>query len=99
MKCILALMLSLSLSSIAIAANQTTTLRTPTGQLVSVGDSYTELVTRMDQSPLSMNSYEWKQGKNRYMAMDYLYQIENTVYTVTVVNNQVKKIEWINKDQ
>ncbi|OTG83842.1 hypothetical protein [Acinetobacter sp. ANC 4648] len=99
MKSILILLLSLTCSSLLFAANQTNNLRTGNGQLVTIGDSYTELVTRMDQSPLSMNSYEWKENNNRTsIAMDYTYQIENTIYTVTVVNNRVQKIEWINKD-
>ncbi|OTG65597.1 hypothetical protein [Acinetobacter silvestris] len=98
MKSILIFFLSLTCSSLLFAANETDTLRTANGQLVTIGDSYTKLIDRMDQSPLSMSSYEWKEGKNSYTAMDYIYQIENTIYTVTVVNNQVKKIEWINKD-
>ncbi len=97
MKSILIFFLAFTCSGLLFAANPTDTLRTSNGQLVTIGNSYTELVKRIDQSPISMHSYIWKEGKKSYTAMDYLYQIENTLYTVTVVNNKVKKIEWVNQ--
>lgn len=97
MKSILIFFLAFTCSGLLFAANPTDTLRTSNGQLVTIGNSYTELVKRIDQSPISMHSYIWKEGKKSSTAMDYLYQIENTLYTVTVVNNKVRKIEWVNQ--
>lgn len=97
MKSILIFFLSFSCSGLLFAANQTDTLRTSNGQLVTVGNNYSDFIKRMDQSPVSMHSYTWNEGKKHSTAMDYVYQIENTLYTVTVVNNKVKKIEWVNQ--
>lgn len=97
MKSILIFFLSFSYAGLLFAANQTDTLRTSNGQLVTIGNSYSEFIKRMDQSPLSMHSYPWKEGRNSSTAMDYVYKIENTLYTVTVVNNKVRKIEWVNQ--
>lgn len=51
----------------------------------------------MGQSPESMNTYELKEKDHSHIASAYVYEIDNSIYTLTVVNNQVKKIERINK--
>lgn len=95
---ILALSLSLFISSFAIAGTSTSAVRTSTGQMVNVGDSVSEMMLRIAQSPVSMNSYEMKEGDLTVTASDYTYDIDNVIYTFTVVNNQVRKIEWVRKD-
>lgn len=95
---ILALSLSLFISSFAIAGTSTSAVRTSTGQMVNVGDSVSEMMLRIAQSPVSMNSYEMKEGDLTVTASDYTYDIDNVLYTFTVVNNQVRKIEWVRKD-
>ena len=46
-----------------------------------------------------MITREFKDGENLDLAMDYKYEIENMMYTITIVNDHVKKIEWFNTDQ
>lgn len=101
MKSLLFLVFSVIISSSAFAGTSTTAVRTSSGQLVSVGDSLTEMSTRIGQSPISMNTYErkeGKEGKTTVTVSNYIYEIENVTYTFTVVNNQIRKIEWIRKE-
>ena len=95
---ILALFLSLFISSFAIAGTSTSAVRTSSGQMVNVGDTSSEMILRIAQSPVSMNSYEMKEGDLTVTASDYNYDIDNVLYTFTVINNQVRKIEWVRKD-
>ena len=81
------------------AANETSSIRTSAGQSLSLGDSYADMQSRMHLSPSSMDTHEIKEGKNLYLAMDYTYEVENMLYTITIVNDRVKKIEWLNTDQ
>ena len=89
----------LTAMSFAHAANQTSSIRTPEGQLISLGDSFTDMQNRLKLSPNSMITREFKDGENLDLAMDYKYEIENMMYTITIVNDHVKKIEWLNTDQ
>lgn len=95
---ILVLILSLFISSFAIAGTSTSAVRTASGQMVNVGDTASEMMLRIAQSPVSMNSYEMKEGDLTVTASDYTYDIDNVLYTFTVINNQVRKIEWVRKD-
>lgn len=89
----------LSVVSFSHAANETSSIHTPSGQSISLGDSYSDMQNRMSLSPNSMSTHEIKEGKNHYLAMDYTYTVENMLYTITIVNDRVKKIEWLNTDQ
>lgn len=84
-------------TSYATAATETRTIRTENGQLVSLGDSYIQLVQNMQQSPISVRNYEWKEGRKQLTASDYVYLVGNTYYTVTIVDNVIKKIIWDRK--
>ena len=84
-------------TSYATAATETRTIRTENGQLVSLGDSYIQLVQNMQQSPISVRNYEWKEGRKQLTASDYVYLVGNTYYTVTIVDNVIKKIVWDRK--
>lgn len=89
----------ISAMGFAHAANETSSIRTPAGQIISLGDSFTDMENRMKLSPTSMITHEIIEGKNSALAMDYRYEIENMIYTITIINDQVKKIEWLNTDQ
>ncbi|MDK1684105.1 hypothetical protein [Acinetobacter terrestris] len=89
----------LTAMSFTHAANQTSSIRTPEGQFISLGDSFTDMQNRLKLSPNSMITREFKDGENVDLAMDYKYEIENMMYTITIVNDHVKKIEWFNTDQ
>lgn len=95
---IFTLILTLLLSNTVFAGTTASSVRTDSGQVVSVGDSFTEMSSRINQSPVSMNSYETKEGETTVTVSDYTYDIDNIRYTFTIINNQVKKIEWTRKD-
>jgi hypothetical protein len=84
-------------TSYATAATETRTIRTENGQLVSLGDSYIQLVQNMQQPPMLVRNYEWKEGRKQLTASDYVYLVGNTYYTVTIVDNVIKKIVWDRK--
>lgn len=48
----------------------------PEGQLISLGDTFTDIHNRFKLSPNSMITRELKEGKNRYLVMDYKYEIK-----------------------
>jgi len=98
MKTFLTLALALIISNFAYAVVTTSTVRTSSGQLVSLGDTYAEMAARINQSPVSMRSYETKQAETTITVSDYTYEIENILYTFTVINNQIQKITWMRKD-
>ncbi|AXQ23292.1 hypothetical protein BEN71_14980 [Acinetobacter wuhouensis] len=95
---IFTLILTLLLSNTVFAGTTASSVRTDSGQIISVGDSLTEMSSRINQSPVSMNSYETKEGETTVTVSDYTYDIDNIRYTFTIINNQVKKIEWTRKD-
>ena len=90
--CIIAL--TMSASTLTFAASETTSIRTVTGQIVSIGDSFSDVVTRLNQSPKSMNTYEIKEDNVVKTVSDYVYEISGITYTLTIINNQVRKIVW-----
>ncbi len=90
--CIIAL--TMSASTLTFAASETTSIRTVGGQIVSIGDSLSDMVTRLDQSPKSMNTYEVKENDVVKTVSDYVYEISGITYTLTIINNQVRKIVW-----
>lgn len=85
--------------SFAHAANETSSIRTPEGQLISLGDTFIDMQNRLKLSPNSMLTREFKDGENVNLVMDYKYEIENMMYTITIVNDYIKKIKWQNTDQ
>ncbi|WP_228130578.1 hypothetical protein [Acinetobacter tandoii] len=84
-------------TSYATAATETRTIRTENGQLVSLGDSYIQLVQNMQQSPISVRNYEWKEGRKQLTTSDPVYLVGNAYYTVTIIDNVIKKIVWDRK--
>ena len=93
-----ALMLSLFISGSVIAGTSTNTVRTISGQLISIGDSYADMSTRIAQSPISMHPYEKKEGKTTVTVSNYIYEIDQIYYTFTVIDNHIRHIEWTRKD-
>lgn len=89
--------LVIAIISNVFAATSTNTVRTATGQLVSIGDSYISMIDKFQQPPVSSRSYEYKDTTGQYTATEYVYLLENTYYTITIVNNAVKSIVWDRK--
>ena len=84
-------------TSVATAATETRVIRAENGQLVSLGDSYIQLVQNMQQAPISVRNYEWEEGEKKFTASEHVYLVGNTYYTVTIVDNVIKKIVWDRK--
>ena len=91
-------LISLSCATWAGAANPTSSIYTLEGQVVNVGDSFTDMETQMKQSPLSVNSTTWKDTKKNVNAMNYVYDMGDRIYTITVVKDQIRHIEWVKKN-
>ncbi len=51
------------ISGSIFAGTLTNTVRTSSGQLISIGDSFADMNTRIAQSPISMQTYEKKKAK------------------------------------
>lgn len=98
MKKTLVFSLTMMMASFTFAGTSASTVRTHSGQLVSLGDSISEMTSRIGKSPISMNSYEIKQGDTTITVTDYVFEIENILYTFTLNNNKITKIEWDRKD-
>lgn len=76
------------------AMQQVSSLATSSGMVLHIGDSYQELATYMGQSPNAMSSSTVIENQKNYIAMHYIYEIEGKRYTITVVNDRVRQIEW-----
>lgn len=94
MKKVLALLLGLSLSALVFATTETSSFRTPSNQTVALGDSLTQLISRTGQSPSAIKSTAWQEGAHTINAMQYEYSIGENIYSVTIVHDQVRKIEF-----
>lgn len=85
-----------SLSSLSFAT-ETSSFKTGTGQTLTIGDSLKDLVKRIAQSPDALRTVTLnREGKN-LTAITYDYSIGQVLYTITVLNEQIIKIEWQDK--
>ena len=99
MKFPLLLFLGLTLSPLLKAETfQASSIKTASGTMIHVGDSFHELVTRMGQSPNAMSIYTFTENHKLYRAMRYVYDIDGKQYFLTVVENQIRQIEWVSLD-
>lgn len=94
---LLLFILLFSITGIANAGNETRSLRTESGKIIVLGDSFSKFNEATHQSTQIVQSYEWKENKNRYTANVYHYEINNTIYNITIVNNEIRKMEWFRK--
>ena len=81
--------------SVWAAIQQLNSLRTSSGVVLYVGDSYQKLVMHMEQSPNAMSSSTVIENQKNYTAMHYIYELEGKRYTITVVNDRIRQIEWV----
>ena len=94
MKSIAILLVAGLLSISAFAKTETSSFKTSSNQTVTVGDSISQLMSRTGQSPTSMKSTSWQEGPNTVNAMQYEYNIGENIYSITVVGEQIRKIEY-----
>lgn len=73
---------------------ETYSFQTSSNQTISVGDSLSQLIERIGQSPDSMKSTPWQEGAKTINAAQYEYTIGENIYSITVVDHQVRKIEY-----
>lgn len=87
------LTLVLAAAGFAHAAS-TSSIQTAERQPISIGDTLDQMQARIQASPLSVKSYSLQQeDQKQAFAIDYTYEIENMQYVITVVNNQVSRIQ------
>ena len=80
-------------ASSAVMAAETSSFRV-NGDIVQVGDSVSQLLSRAGK-PLNQHSYNINTSKNTVITItDYIYEIGNEIYTVTVKQGKVAKITW-----
>lgn len=53
------------------------------------------LLSKIGQSPEGMSSSTVSENQRNYTAMHYVYEIEGKRYTITVVNDRIRQIEWV----
>lgn len=64
------------------------------GKIVALGDSTSTLVSRAG-TPLQQYSYTIDSGhQTTLLVNDWVYVVDNTVYTVTLTEGKVSKITW-----
>ncbi|MCX5469943.1 hypothetical protein [Acinetobacter nematophilus] len=72
--------LSLFISSSIFAGTSTNTVHTSSGQLISIGDSFTDMNTPIAQSPISMQTYEKKKAKLALLFLIILMKLNKLIY-------------------
>lgn len=86
------LLLTLMLSTSAFAIGPTDNFRAPGGLIVNVGDTQSELFSKMSSRPSPTDVYlKTKRGKS-YVAQEYTYNIDSMIYKVTVHEGRIIQI-------
>ncbi|KAB0630227.1 hypothetical protein F7P75_00605 [Acinetobacter gandensis] len=81
------------------AAVSTEAIQTPDRQTVAIGDRLEDMRTRMQASPIKMESHPLQiKGQPTTLAVDYTYEIANMRYVITIVNDHVHEIKTENLD-
>ena len=83
----------LLVTSFSVMAAETRSFRVG-GDIVQVGDSVGSLVIKAGK-PIYQHSYTIDTGNNTSISVtDYIYEVGNEIYTVTVREGRVSKITW-----
>lgn len=88
------LMIIIACTNFAYAGNSVNSIRTSSGQLVSIGDSYAIMIDKLKQAPISTRSYEIVKNREKYTLYEYIYHIDNSYYTILVKNSHIESISW-----
>ena len=80
-------------------AISTTSIYTQSGQRISLGDNVNEMAKRMLYSPTKIrsNSHDDAASSAITTSIQYIYEIDNKVYEITVTNNIVTEINFFSK--
>lgn len=97
MKKIIFIFLFIFLSFEAIAANESRSMRTPSGKIISIGDTYISMIDKLPEAPISSRSYDIKERHSKITVNEYVYLVYNIYYTFTVINNSITSISWERK--
>ena len=99
MKKIAMLLMILSTTTAIQAQVSTEAIHTADRQTVAIGDRLEDMRTRMQASPIKMQSYALQEkGQPATLAVDYTYEIANMQYVITVVDEHVHNIKTTNLD-
>lgn len=82
---------------IVTASTSTNSVRTNSGQIVAVGDTYISMINKFQEAPLSTRSYEVEKNSLKYTVTEFYYLVNNIYYTITVEKNTIKAISWDRK--
>lgn len=86
----------LFLASFSAMATETSSFRIH-NDIISVGDSFGALYSRAGK-PKSQYSYPVDTGRNTSITVtDFIYEVGNEIYTVTVREGKVVKIDWVRR--
>lgn len=88
------LLFALVLLPVMAFANTTTSMRTPSGDLVQLGDSESSLIQKMGKP--RPNFYVLNDGKLHCAATEYTYRVDLQEYKVIICRGNVVKILWKN---
>lgn len=79
-----------------MAGNESRSMRTPDGKVISLGDSRQTVIDgfRRDR-PISVTNYFLDEGRVYGKATDYIYRVDNSIYTITVLGQRVYRISWV----
>ena len=85
----------LAFCTTAYAANDSRSVRSPDGVIVVLGDSRQKVLDAFRrEQPVSVNNYFLDDGRVYGRATDYVYQIDNSNYTITLLRERVYRIRW-----
>ncbi|QIC71752.1 MULTISPECIES: hypothetical protein [Acinetobacter] len=84
-------------AQVVTASTSTNAVRTNSGQIVAVGDTYISMINKFQDAPLSTRSYEVEKNSLRYTVTEFYYLVNNIYYTITVEKNTIKAISWDKK--
>lgn len=88
------ILLMISVVSISAFANvEISSFKTASNQIVMIGNSLTQLISRTGQSPSSIKTVPWQNKGNTILVLQYDYNIGENIYTVTVHEELIRKIE------
>lgn len=95
---IILFMLVLAFCSTTYAANDARSMRAPDGEVVSLGDPRQKVLSAFSRDrPISINNYFLDEGRNYGRATDYIYQVDNSIYTITILGERVYRITWVRR--
>lgn len=78
----------------SFAKTEISSFKTATNQTVMLGNSLTQLISRTGQSPSAIKTVAWQNNHgDTVQALQYDYNIGTSIYTITVFEEKIYKIQ------